>query len=270
MRDLRAILLFSILIALSLVVIPPQWLFTKTWPSAARRFPHFYFRMVTALMGIRIDVKGAPISATSCLYVSNHLSWLDILVLSAVAPMCFVAKHEVARWPLFGILATIGRTIYIDRDRRHTVKSVSAAIRQRLSEGECIVLFPEGTSSDGNRLLPFRSALLGAADCECEGRQVPVQPVTIAYTGVYGIPLGRVRRPIFAWHGKMKLLPHLLGVGRIGPFEATLDFHPPVTMEELGGRKSLARHCERVIRASLIEALTGRRPVTVPMEAEKR
>lgn len=270
MNDVRAILLFLLLIALSLVVIPPQWLFTKIWPSAARRFPHLYFRIVTRLIGIRIDVKGAPLSGTACLYVANHLSWLDILVLSSVAPVCFVAKHEVARWPLFGLLATVGRTIYIDRNRRHDVKGVGGAIRQRLSEGECIVLFPEGTSSDGNRLLPFRSALMGAADCEVDGKIVPVQPVTIAYTGVYGIPLGRVRRPVFAWHGKMELLPHLLGVGRIGPFEATLHFHTPVTVQELGGRKSLARHCERVIRASLIEALTGRRPLPVPIEAETR
>jgi 1-acyl-sn-glycerol-3-phosphate acyltransferase len=270
MNDLRAVILFSLLIALSLIVIPPQWLFTKTWPSAARRFPHLYFRMVTGLMGMRIDVKGAPLSGTPCLYVANHLSWLDVLVLSAVTPVCFIAKHDVARWPLFGLLATVGRTIYIDRERRHDVKAVSAAIRQRLSAGEHIVLFPEGTSSDGNRLLPFRSALMGAADCEVGGKKVPVQPVTIAYTGVYGVPLGRVRRPIFAWHGKMELLPHLLGVGRIGPFEATLDFHPPVTVQELGGRKPLARHCERVIRASLIEALTGRRPLLVPIEAETR
>jgi lyso-ornithine lipid O-acyltransferase len=270
MRDLRAILLFAMLIALSVVVIPPQWVFTKTWPAAARRFPHIYFRMVTRLMGIRIEVKGTPISGTPCLYVANHLSWLDILVLSAVTPICFIAKHEVARWPLFGPLATVGRSIYIDRDRRHDVKAACAAVRQRLAQGECVVLFPEGTSSDGNRLLPFRSALLGAADLEVAGRQVPVQPVTIAYTGVYGVPLGRVRRPIFAWHGKMDLLPHLLGVGRVGPFEATLAFHPPATVADIGGRKLLARHCERVIRASLIEALTGRKPVPVPIDAETR
>ena len=270
MKNLRAIPLFALLIALSLLVIPLQWVFTKIWPSAARRFPHLYFRLVTRLMGIRIDVKGTPISGTPCLYVANHLSWLDILVLSAIAPMCFVAKHEVARWPLFGLLATVGRTIYVDRDRRHDVKAVVSAIRQRLSEGECIVLFPEGTSSDGNRLLPFRTALLGAADFEVAGSQVPVQPVTIAYTGVYGIPLGRVRRPIFAWHGKMELLPHLLGVARVGPFEATLEFHQPVTVREIGGRKSLARHCKLAIRASLIQALTGRRPVPVPIQAETR
>lgn len=270
MSNLRTGLLFCSIMAFSLVVIPPQWLFTKFWPSAARRFPHVYFRIVTRLMAIRIEIKGEPVSGKACLYVANHLSWLDILVLSAVKPMCFIAKKEVADWPLFGALATVGRTLYIDRDRRHDVKSSCAAVQKRFAEKEIVALFPEGTSSDGNRVLPFRSALMSAADMEVDGEPVLVQPVTIAYTAVHGIPLGRVRRPIFAWHGNMELLPHLLGVGRIGPFEATLTFHAPTTVRAMGGRKALCRHCEGLIRTTLIEALTGRRPVIVPKGAETR
>jgi 1-acyl-sn-glycerol-3-phosphate acyltransferase len=212
-------------------------------------------------MGIKIEVKGEPVAERPCLYVSNHLSWLDIIVLSTVQPMCFVAKKEVARWPLFGLLATVGRTLYIDRERRHDVRNSNGDIRKRFTAREIVTLFPEGTSSDGNRVLPFRSALMGAAEMEVDGIPVVVQPVTIAYTGVHGIPLGRVRRPIFAWHSKMKLVPHLLGVGRVGPFEVTLTFHPATTAREIGGRKALSRHCEHVIRQSLVEALTGRRPV---------
>jgi hypothetical protein len=105
---------------------------------------------------------------------------------------------------------------------------------------------------------------------EVGSEPVLVQPVTISYTGVYGIPLGRVRRPIFAWYGNMQLLAHLLGVARIGPFEATLTFHPPVTVREIGGRKALSRYCEGLIRISLIEALTGRRPLMVSLGGETR
>jgi lyso-ornithine lipid O-acyltransferase len=270
MSNVRAAALFGSIMAISLVVIPPQWLFSRLWPAAARRFPHLYFRSVVRLMGIRIHVDGKPVSGRPCLYVANHLSWLDILVLSAVQPMCFVAKKEVADWPLFGALATVGRTIYLDRNRRLEVGSARTVLQQRFAAGEIVTVFPEGTSSDGNRVLPFRSALLGAAEMEVDGEPVLVQPVTIAYTGVHGVPLGRVRRPIFAWHGGMKLLPHLLGVGRIGPFEATLTFHPPATVRELGGRKALCRYCEQTIRISLIEALTGRRPVVVSKAAETR
>jgi 1-acyl-sn-glycerol-3-phosphate acyltransferase len=270
MSRLRAAVVFGSTMALSLIVIPPQWLFTKIWPAAARRFPHVYFRAIVRLMGIRIETKGEPVSGRACLYVANHLSWLDILVLSAVRPMCFVAKKEVASWPLFGMLATVGRTIYLDRERRLEVRDTRAVLQRRFTDGEIITLFPEGTSSDGNRVLPFRSALLGAAEMEVDGEPVLVQPVTIAYTGVHGIPLGRVRRPIFAWYGNMELLPHLLAVGAVGPFEAMLIFHPPVTVNAVGGRKALCRYCEQSIRASLIEALTGRRPVMVSKAAETR
>ena len=105
---------------------------------------------------------------------------------------------------------------------------------------------------------------------EVDGEPILVQPVCIAYTGVHGIPLGRVRRPIFAWHGSMQLLPHMLGVARIGPFEATVTFHPPTTIRERAGRKQLSRYCEAVIRASLIQAVTGRQPVVVSNPAETR
>jgi 1-acyl-sn-glycerol-3-phosphate acyltransferase len=266
MSYLRAGWLLVSIGAVSCVVIPPQWLFNKLWPAAARKFPHLYFRTVTRLMGVKIEVNGEPVSGKPCLYVSNHLSWLDILILSAVRPMCFIAKKEVARWPFFGILATVGRTLYIDRDRRHDVRNSRAAMQRRFAAREIITLFPEGTSSDGNRVLPFRSALMGAAEMEVNGTPVSVQPVTIAYTGIHGIPIGRVRRPIFAWYGDMQLLSHLVGVGRVGPFEAKVTFHRETTVREQGGRKQLSSYCERVIRTGLIEAITGRHPVVPKIE----
>jgi len=200
--------------------------------------------------------------------MSNHVSWLDIVVLSAVTPMCFIAKKEVASWPLFGLLATIGRSIYIDRQRRHDVGRSLATMRDRFRANEIVTLFPEGTSSDGNRVLPFRSALMAAAEMEVDGKPVPVQPITLAYTGMYGIPLGRVRRPIFAWYGDMDLVRHLLGVALAGPFEATLIFHAPTDMAALGDRKSLTRHCEALVKVGLAEALTGRTAVVVSPAVE--
>ena len=269
MSRLRAAWLVASVGAVSCVVIPPQWLFNRLWPAAARKFPHLYFRTVTRLMGIRIEVNGEPVFGKPCLYVANHLSWLDIIILSAVRPMCFIAKKELARCPLFGILATVGRTLYIDRERRHDVRNSHAAMQRRFAACEIITLFPEGTSSDGNRVLPFRSALMGAAEMEVNGTPVSVQPVTIAYTGIHGVPIGRVRRPIFAWYGNMHLLSHVLGIGRVGPFETRVTFHPETTVREHGGRKQLSAHCEKMIRTGLIEAITGRRPV-VPKTGETR
>jgi 1-acyl-sn-glycerol-3-phosphate acyltransferase len=252
----------------SIIAIPPQWICTKVWPGAARRIPHYYFRAVARLLGMKVKVSGHPRKDGACLYVANHISWLDIVVLSAIAPMSFIAKKEVAGWPLFGTLASIGRTIYIDRDRRFDVGRSHEVVQQRLKSGEIITLFAEGRSSDGNRVLPFRSALIGAAERELDGAAVPVQPVTIAYTGIHGIPLGRVRRPIFAWYGDMTLFPHLLGVGAAGPPDVEVIFHPALYGKDVGGRKALARHCHEVIREGLLEALTGRRQQKVPEPGE--
>ena len=108
--------------------------------------------------------SGAPMRDRAVLYVSNHVSWADILVIGSVAPVAFVAKREVASWPLVGITAKIQRTVFVDRTRRHQAAEAVADIVKRLKDGVSVVLFAEGTSSDGNRVLPFRSALLGAVE----------------------------------------------------------------------------------------------------------
>ncbi len=258
MRQTRAYATFAAFVILSVAVMPAQWMFTKVWTGAARRLPHIYFRAIARLLRIRIQVVGDPVRDRACLYVANHVSWLDIVVLSAIAPMCFIAKREVAGWLLFGTLASIGRTLYIDRDRRHDVGRSRHAIQQRLHAGEIVTLFAEGKSSDGNRVLPFRSALIAAADPEVNGLPVAVQPVTVAYTGMHGIPLGRGLRPIFAWYGDMELFDHLMGVGTAGPPDIDVIFHPAIHGRDIGGRKALARHCQEQIKRGLIQALTGR------------
>jgi 1-acyl-sn-glycerol-3-phosphate acyltransferase len=254
----RAYVTLVLFVAVSIAVIPPQWICTKVWTGAARRLPHYYFRAVAQLLRMRVEVTGEPLKDRACLYVANHVSWLDVVVLSAIAPMCFIAKKEVARWPLFGTLASIGRTLYVDRDRRHDVGRSRRAVQARLHGGEIVTLFAEGRSSDGNRVLPFRSALIGAADLQVRGAPVAVQPVTIAYTGMHGIPLGRGLRPIFAWYGDMDLFAHLLGVGGAGPPDVEVRFHPVIYGRDVGGRKALARHCEEEIKRGLVHALTGR------------
>jgi 1-acyl-sn-glycerol-3-phosphate acyltransferase len=129
-----------------------------------------YSRTLCALLGVRIRVVGEPARDRPALIVANHASWLDIVVLTAIAPVVFVAKREIANWPLVGLVARARPTVFVDRNRRHQTADVNAQIAQRLAEGDSIVLFAEGTSSDGNRVLPFRSALVGSA------QRVALQP----------------------------------------------------------------------------------------------
>src|SRR5579863_2172798 len=204
MPTIRAAVILTVFLVVTLVLIPWQWLLLTLGLPARRTLPHRYHRFVARLFGIHIRVLGTP-PATAALLLANHSSWLDIVIFSAVTPLSFVAKSEVGSWPFFGTLARLQRTVFVTRARRSETGATRDAIRERLLKGDMLVLFPEGTSSDGNRVLPFKSALLGAADAGA----ITVQPVSTAYTGIHGIPMGRENRPLFAWYGDMDLVPHL-------------------------------------------------------------
>src|ERR1700704_6325769 len=215
---LRLGYVFAAMAAITALLLPFQWVAVKLGLPLRRRIPGLFHRMMCAILGVRVRVIGRRMPEHPLLIVANHTSWLDIPVITAVAPVVFVAKQEVARWPLVGLLARLQRSVFVDRARRHKTHHVNAEIAQRLAEGDPVVLFGEGTSSDGNRVLPFRSALIGAArdalaEAEHSGR-VLIQPLSIAYTRLNGLPMGRLHRPMAAWYGRMELVPHLIRVLR--------------------------------------------------------
>ena len=189
--------------------------------------------------------------------IVNHTSWLDITVLSAVAPVSFVAKQEVAQWPFFSWLAKLQRSIFVDRTRRTKAKQSKGIILERLLDGDNVVLFAEGTSSDGNQVLPFKSALFAAVE-DYASYDIDIQTVAVAYTLKNGIPLGRKGRPHVAWYGDMDLMRHLWNVFRGGPLDVHIYIGTPLTPGSLKDRKSLARHTEQAIRSDLARLLTGK------------
>jgi 1-acyl-sn-glycerol-3-phosphate acyltransferase len=264
MATLRALGILIIFVAVTFALLPLQWLAIKLHLPLRRRLPHRYHRFVCRLFGIRISVVGSA-AAGGVLLAANHTSWLDIPILSAVWPVSFVSKAEVNRWPFFGTLARMQRSVFVRRERAQSLAN-RESIRQRLLEGDALVIFPEGTSSDGNRVLPFRSALLSAAEIALDagqnGAPVPVQPVSVAYTALHGIPMGRENRPLFAWYGDMELVSHLWEALKTGPIDVVVEFHPVLTLDRMRGRKELASACERAVRAGLIRALSGKRPDT--------
>ena len=123
-----------------------------------RVIPHWYHRILCAVIGIRVRQIGQRSPDFPLLILANHASWLDIVVITALTPAVFIAKREVATWPLFGQLAKLQRSVFIDRERRHKTGAATQEIAERLLGGDAVVLFAEGTSGDGNRTLPFRSA----------------------------------------------------------------------------------------------------------------
>lgn len=261
MAGLRATSILAGFLLLTVAGLPVQWLALKVSPGFARRFPVWYHRQLRRLMGMRVRVIGTPV-AGGVLMTANHSGWLDITILSSLHPVSFVAKSEVRSWPLFGLLARLQRTLFVHRAARTRAAADRDAIRARLEAGEALVIFPEGTSSDGNRVLPFKSTLLGAAEIglgDDRDRPVhpPVQPVSIAYVGLYGLPMGRENRPYFAWYGDMELVPHLWEAFARGPIDVVVEFHAPLSVDTFGGRKALAAAAENAVRAGLVRALHG-------------
>ena len=231
-----------------------------------KTFPHRYHRFVARLFGIRIRVVGAPVQDRAALLVANHSSWLDIVVFSAAARLAFIAKSEVQNWPFFSTLARLQETVFVEREKRAQTGFVRDNIRDRLVAGDTLVLFAEGTSDDGNAVLPFKSALMGAAEAnlaDAKGNvlSVPVQPVSVAYTGLHGMPMGRECRPLFAWYGDMALMPHLWEALKAGPIDVVVEFHPPTDVLAAGGRKALAAAAEAVVRRGQTHALNNFRRI---------
>ena len=195
--------------------------------------------------------------ATPTLFVCNHTSYLDIIALGAVVPGCFVAKAEVRSWPVFGFLSTLQRTVFVERRTSRTAHHRDD-MAARLEAGDSLILFPEGTSNDGNRVLPFKSAFFGIAEKPIGGKPLVVQPVSIAYTRLNGIPMGRPYRPFYAWYGDMELASHLWTVAGLGAATIAIQFHPPVTIEQFGSRKAMAQACQATIADGVSRAISGK------------
>ncbi len=267
MKNMRAGSKLFLFVMSALVITPVQWVGLKLGRPYAKRLPVRFHRILCGIIGISVTVRGTPFKDGPCLIASNHNSYLDIPVLGSVTPLSFVAKKEVAAWPFFGTLARLQETVFVDRERRTKAVHTANEIHDRIAGGDTLVLFPEGTSSDGNRVLPFKSALMGVAQLAVgsgeDAKPVNVQPVSITYTKLCGMPMGRQFRPYFAWYGDMDLGPHLWEAFGLGPFEVVVEFHEPVTLDAQGNRKKLAAYCEAQSSEGMKRALSGYPPEQV-------
>jgi len=253
----RASLRILAYLAITVPLLPIQAVAIFFRLELARTLPPAYHRLVCRIMGIRVASQGELAKNRPLLIVSNHTSYLDIEVLGSLIPGSFVAKAEIAGWPFFGWLAKLQRSVFIER-RSSKAREHKDEIEKRLLEGDVLILFPEGTSNDGNRILPFRSALFSVAERRIEGEALVVQPVSLAYTRLDGMPMGRSFRPFFAWYGDMELPPHLWQMLGLGLVTAEVVFHEPVTIDRFGTRKALAEACWRIVAEGVATLLTGR------------
>jgi lyso-ornithine lipid O-acyltransferase len=245
---IRAALKLGLYLGFTFACIPFQIVFLQFAPGLARRFPRWYHVQCLKIFGIKLVVQGQPSAAAPVLFVSNHSSYLDIPVLGSLLLGHFVAKREVAGWPLFGYLAKLSRTLFIDR-RVSKVADGQSQLLERLKAGDNLILFPEGTSSDGVRVLPFRRALFQAVLDQAGALPVTLQPVTVFCSGIDGAVADRFAKQQYAWFGDMDLLPHLWAFCHLRSAEVRVVFG-----EASVPTAQLSRH---ELTATLQAAVTG-------------
>ena len=210
-------------------------------------------RGALAIMGMGRAVRGPRMSGPGAM-VANHGSWLDIFALNACEPLYFVSKAEVAGWPGIGLLARATGTVFIRRDRREA-GAQQKVLARRLGLGHRLLVFPEGTSTDTLRVLPFKATLFGAFVSDGLRDTLSVQPITV----VYHPPKG-AEPQFYGWWGDMEFGPHLIKLlARPGHGRVEVIRHAPIPVSEMPDRKTLAQRAEETVRAGLESA----RPETV-------
>ena len=246
-------------IAMILLLLLPFHLLTLAlakfgWSNSAGWLPLLFHKILLFLFGVRLTLEGRLSKNRPLLIVSNHVSWLDIIVLGAVAPLSFVAKAEMANWPVFGILAKLQRTVFIKREDRRQAGQQASEIAERMTAREIMVLFPEGTTSDGHQLLPFKTPLFEAAKLALISSPVEkavVQPLAINYTRLHGMSLGRAKRSHVAWPGEIGLGESVIPVIREGALDVTVHVGEPIQLTKDSKRKIISAAAEKSIHSMM-------------------
>jgi 1-acyl-sn-glycerol-3-phosphate acyltransferase len=247
-RRLRVVRRLLALLLWTLPAMPVQALFLILPGRPKVAFARLYWALFSRLLGLRVRVIGQLAGGTATrrvVFVSNHSSWVDVPVLGGVLDGCFVAKGEVAEWPVVRTIAWLGRTVFVTRQRGATARERDD-MRARLRVGDNLILFPEGTSSDGSRVLPFRSSFFAVAE-QSDGPPPLIQPVSVVYDRLGGLPTGRASRPVFAWYGDMDIASHFWRLGQHCGLRVTVLLHAPLDPAGFADRKALSQAVWRTV-----------------------
>lgn len=235
-------------------VIPAQSLvLVFTTGPTAYHLPRVWHAIACRIFGIRITVHGQPYVEHQTLYMGNHLSYLDIPVIGSVVKASFVSKNDVADWPLFGYLATLQRTAFIQRKRSEAGRQKNA-LQDRIAHGDSLIIFPEGTSTSGLEVLPFKSSLFALALGE-DVQDLYIQPMTLNIVQVAGQVAGeKAVNDLYAWPRDMdmELHHHLWRLARLpGQVHLSLTLHDPIKASDYNDRKVLAQVCQDCVQNGL-------------------
>lgn len=255
-------LIFFIFVLAPFIVIaaPIQFVVTRLNLPFWHVLPRWFHKLASIFLGLRVTVLGHPEHNRPALLVSNHISWTDIIAVGAEADVTFVAKSEIARWPFVGLMASLQKTIFVDRTKRRDTHRTSSEMAQRLADGGNVLLFAEGQSDIGTHVLPFRSALVGATQAAmlADGaRNVVIQPMTIAYTHLQGMPVSRNERGMIAWIKSKTVWENIVEILAGSVKDVTIAFGDPKPLNAGDDRKALTKACEEEVRRMLVALNRG-------------
>ena len=233
-------------------------------PGAAKTvFPKIYWAMFARILGLRVRRIGAPIAnvpGRPVIFVSNHSSWVDIPVIGGVLPARFISKGDVARWPVIRTIAHLGRTLFVSRQRNATGRERDE-LQQVLIDGDNLILFPEGTSSDGSRVLPFRSSFFALA--RTDKVRPLIQPVSVVFDQLNGLPASRSTRVVFAWYGDMDIASHFWRMAQNPALRVTVLLHEPVDPQDWPDRKAMSAVVWRTVAQGADRLRQNREPAPI-------
>ena len=256
----RLLILSLVMVPYLLVCVPYQVLASRLGLPGWNAVPRGFHKIGTWFLGLKVTVIGSPVTGKPVLIVSNHISWTDIIAIGSVADLTFVAKQEVKKWFFVGFMATLQRTLYVDRTRRSDAHRTSREMGRRMAAGGAVLLFAEGQSDVGTHVLPFRSALVGAAQhamIEAGAKEVLVQPLTVAYTRLQGLPVSRNDRSLIAWIKSKSVKDNIREILTGGVKEVTVAFGIPVPLAEGANRKAVTKAAENEVRRMLVALNRG-------------
>ncbi|MCW0378603.1 hypothetical protein NB697_001449 [Xanthomonas sacchari] len=252
----RAIVRLAVCIAASLLLIPPQWLLMRfTRGRGAFVLPRLWFGCMRRALGIRVEVVGTPRDTGGTLFVGNHISHFDIVVLGSLLRARFIAKNDMERWPGMRHIGALAQTVFISR-RRQDAAAVAAAVAAQLRPDHDVVLFAEGTTSSGERVAPFKSSLFSLFLSAAPGaRQWTLQPFTLEVRSVDGHPIAQGGdRDAYAFYGEMQAGAHVAHFLRLSGAVVRVTFHGPLAVAPGSDRKALATQLHGIVASALPSA----------------
>ena len=240
--------LFFVVIVVMFIPVLLLWGFAMERVRA--RVVCVFYTLLGRIAGVRVQVEGKISKLRPLMLVANHTSYLDIFVLGSLVPLSFTPKIEIRSWPIIGFFCVLADCVFIER-RPTDMQRAQKEMGDRLSNGKVLALFPEGTTGDGFNVMPFKSGFLSLV----EDHDLPLQPVSIAYTGIGGVPLSAATREKVAWIGEASFVDHFWRMLKMPSVEVLVTMYEVERIGNYEDRKALAKQCEKIIREGLHQQL---------------